>query len=32
MIQMKDGLNQAGSKIEVRHPLELLSEMYTNFN
>jgi FAD/FMN-containing dehydrogenase/Fe-S oxidoreductase len=32
VIQMKDGLNQAGSKIEVRHPLELLSEMYTNFN
>jgi len=28
MIQMKDGLTQAGSTIRVRHPLELLSEAY----
>ncbi|HOR00709.1 MAG TPA: DUF4147 domain-containing protein [Anaerolineae bacterium] len=28
MIQMRDGLGQAGSAVEVRHPLELLSEAY----
>jgi len=28
MIQMRDGLGQAGSTIQVRHPLELLSEAY----
>jgi glycolate oxidase iron-sulfur subunit len=28
MIQMRDGLEQAGSGIKVRHPLELLSEAY----
>ncbi len=28
MIQMRDGLKQAGSAIAVRHPLELLSETY----
>jgi glycolate oxidase iron-sulfur subunit len=28
MIQMRDGLEQAGSAIKVRHPLELLSEAY----
>jgi len=28
MIQMKDGLGQAGSAIRVRHPLELLGETY----
>ena len=28
MIQMKDGLEQAGGTIKVRHPLELLSETY----
>ena len=28
MIQMRDGLGQAGSEIKVRHPLELLSEAY----
>jgi Fe-S oxidoreductase len=29
MIQMRDGLGQAGSDIKVRHPLELLSEAYS---
>ena len=29
MIQMRDGLGQAGSAIKVRHPLELLSEAYS---
>lgn len=28
MIQMRDGLQQAGSKIKVQHPLELLSAAY----
>ncbi len=28
MIQMRDGLGQAGSAIKVRHPLELLSAVY----
>jgi glycolate oxidase iron-sulfur subunit len=28
MIQMRDGLEQAGSAIKVRHPLELLSAVY----
>jgi glycolate oxidase iron-sulfur subunit len=28
MLQMRDGLSQAGSKIEAKHPLELLSEAY----
>jgi glycolate oxidase iron-sulfur subunit len=28
MIQMRDGLQQAGSPIKVKHPLELLSQMY----
>ena len=28
MIQMRDGLSQAGSNIETLHPLELLSEAY----
>ncbi len=29
MIQMQDGLGQAGSAIKVRHPLELLSAAYS---
>lgn len=28
MLQMRDGLSRAGSKIEAKHPLELLSEAY----
>lgn len=28
ILQMRDGLGQAGSRVEVRHPLELLSEAY----
>jgi glycolate dehydrogenase iron-sulfur subunit len=28
MIQMRDGLGQAGSAIKVRHPLEQLSDAY----
>jgi len=28
MVQMKDGLAQAGSKVKTKHPLELLSEAY----
>jgi FAD/FMN-containing dehydrogenase/Fe-S oxidoreductase len=28
MLQMRDGLVQAGSKVQVRHPLELLSQAY----
>jgi len=29
MIQMRDGLGQANSAIQVRHPLELLSAVYS---
>jgi glycolate oxidase iron-sulfur subunit len=28
MLQMRDGLIQAGSKVQARHPLELLSQAY----
>jgi Fe-S oxidoreductase len=32
MLQMRDGLIQAGSTIQTRHPLELLSQAYDQHN